>query len=351
VQAKLASRNRYWNLVYERVITWLLLLAMRVGGKLPLWLVRGIGKFIATIYFLAAPKYRRAIAGNLRQVRAAGGAGAERPLWRATLQVYFNYSRIYTDILHFLAAPPERLAALAARLEGAEHLEAALAAGRGAIFVTAHLGNWEVGIAFLGEREATINIVFFPDRFQGVRRALSRFRHKASIREVPVGEGPFAALPLLRALARNEVVAVQGDRDFNQRGILTPFCGAYARLPQGPVLLAMASGAPLIPVFITFHDRRSYAMTIEPPIPLQRTGNRDADVKENVRRVAEVISRWVKRYPEQWYCNSPYFEAPEMVAVGESGQGQQERDPQAAGTPGSAAAPGPGRGAEPSVTN
>jgi KDO2-lipid IV(A) lauroyltransferase len=102
-------------------------------------------------------------------------------------------------------------------------------------------------------------------------------------------------MTLRDALRANEVVAIQGDRVMpGQKGRRMPFLGGHLMLPTGPVKLAMASGAPIIPVFSVRTPRGGVRLFIEEAITV------DQDVDEALARVAAVIAKYVSAYPEQW---------------------------------------------------
>src|SRR5690606_9589470 len=94
------------------------------------------------------------------------------------------------------------------------------------------------------------------------------------------------SLPVLRAFANGRLVALQGDRDFNDRGIELPFFGQPARFPAGPFHLARMTEARLWPSFIAYTPERGFEIELGTPIEVERTADRDGDV----RRAAE---RWV----------------------------------------------------------
>ena len=146
---------------------------------------------------------------------------------------------------------------LVASVEGEAHIDAALAAGHGLIFLTAHFGNWELAGRLVTRRfgrPTHVLVAAEPD--PGVEAFL---RGAGRLRFVTRGH-PVAGVTLLAALRRNEVVAMQGDRGLGTRGDLAvDFFGAPAAFPLGPFVLARAAGAPLVPAFCVLRDDRRYA--------------------------------------------------------------------------------------------
>ena len=206
----------------------------------------------------------------------------------------------------------EQLANRIESIEGRERYLETRQAGRGAILVTAHMGSFEVGVAALLEREKRIHVVFKRDvgRFETIRQGL---RQRLGIVEQPVDEGWGVWVRLRDALRADEVVAIQGDRVMpGQKGSRMPVLGGHVLLPTGPVKLAIASGAPIVPVFSVRTREGKIRLFIEEPIEV--TG---ADVEGAMHQMASVIGRYVAAYPEQWLVLYPAFTEDANAAEGE----------------------------------
>jgi KDO2-lipid IV(A) lauroyltransferase len=180
-------------------------------------------------------------------------------------------------------------------IEGREHYDAARTTRKGAIIATAHMGSFEAGAAAVVERErpGTVHVVFKRDatRFERVRSSL---RDKLGVIEAPVDEGWTLWLRLRDALMRDEVVMVQADRVMpGQKGLRVPFLHGHMELPTGPVKLALASSAPILPVFAVRTPDGRIRIHIEPAIVVE-------DIDAAMSKLAAVIERYVRDYPEQW---------------------------------------------------
>jgi KDO2-lipid IV(A) lauroyltransferase len=124
---------------------------------------------------------------------------------------------------------------------------------------------------------------------------------------------------MMKALRRNEIVCLQGDRNYGRRGVKVEFFGSPVSFPPGPVILAMASKAPLIPIFI-LQEEKGYRFLVEDPVPMQETGNREEDMRENLTRVTSVLEGYLRRYPDQWFNYVSYWKNGTAVR-GEAGSG------------------------------
>jgi KDO2-lipid IV(A) lauroyltransferase len=235
--------------------------------------------------------------------RIFGADADERTLEAFTRAVVANFFDFVIDIGRCARMTREELAARIERIDGHERYVATRASGRGAIILTAHMGSFEVGAAGLLEYEPRLHVVFKrdPGRFEQIRQSLRQ--QLGGIVEQAVDDGWGVWVRLRDALRNNEVVAIQGDRVMpGQKGRRVGFLGGHLMLPTGPVKLAMASGAPIVPVFSVRTPRGGVKLFIEEAIEV----GDDAD--EALGRVAAVMAKYVRAYPEQWLLLHPAFD-------------------------------------------
>ena len=178
------------------------------------------------------------------------------------------------------------------------------------LLLTGHLGNWEIGGLMLAEMRQPIHVVLVPDIFPAVERARRALHERAGISEIRVDRSFAPTLAVLRALKSNAIVAMQGDRDFNNTGIAVPFFGKEAFFPRGPLLMAMSTSATVLPAFIVRVPDGRYRAIVEEPLAIVREGDRETALAENVRRYVAILERYVAANPEQWYCFYPFWEDP-----------------------------------------
>ena len=163
-------------------------------------------------------------------------------------------SRTFTawvDFLHFATRPPEEAARLVEGVIGYSRIVEGRLSGKGVLLLTAHLGNWEVGGLMLAQVNQPIHVVLVPGHLPGSRaRAAPAARALRASRRSAWTAVSCRRSRVLRALGENAIVAMQGDRDFDNTGVAIPFFGREAFFPRGPLRVAMASGATVLPAFI-----------------------------------------------------------------------------------------------------
>lgn len=251
------------------------------------------------VYFLDR-RARRVVLENLTHVLGSQvPAGQLRPIAR---RVFQNSLKNYYELFHFHRLPDEQLQA---RLQvvGLEEMERALARGKGLVLATAHLGSpdafMHVAPLFAYRFTAPAERLQPERLFEYVRR----LRQRRGVRLVPV-DGPL--ISIVRALKRNEVVGVAVDRDITGSGIVIDFFGAPARLPDGPVQLALRTGAALaMGLGIRLPDN-SFLAKIE-PIALERSGDFQWDVRANLAKVVAALEEAIRQHPDQWLMFYPLW--------------------------------------------
>ncbi|HET7226538.1 MAG TPA: hypothetical protein VFK69_12590 [Candidatus Eisenbacteria bacterium] len=254
---------------------------------LPPRLADGLSVAVARAAFVLRLPPRQCLERNLERLMQAPGEGAVRDRAR---EAYDNFALTFTDFLRLGHAGGERLAG-AVEVHGGEHLEAARASGRGVILLSAHLGNWELGAAWLASRGTPVNVVARPHSSR-VERFFAARRRRLGVRMLP-------GRPLWRAAAaalrRHEWVAVMADREATAHldgDVASPRHSACAWASA----LSRRTGALVLPgVIVRLPDRR-YAAYFDKPMEPEALRD-DTHV--------EALRRWVRRFPGQWFAFEP----------------------------------------------
>jgi Kdo2-lipid IVA lauroyltransferase/acyltransferase len=312
MQEKMASRNRLVRAVASATSHVWFPAALAAARVLPRPISSPISRSVGGAYFRLRPKYRRAIAANLSII--LGKPPESQDVLRAAREMVRGHSSAWFDFLQFALRRPQESARLVESVIGFSRIVEGRLAGKGVLLVTAHLGNWEIGGLMLAQVREPIHVVLVPDLFSGVERIRRRLHERAGVIEIPVDRSIAPTLSVLRALEGNSVVAMQGDRDFDNTGVAVRFFGREAYFPRGPLRVAMATGAAVLPAFIVRVPDGRYRAIIEEPLPIQRQGPRDFALKTNLERYVAVLERYVRLYPDQWYCFYPFWDDPSRKA-------------------------------------
>ena len=282
-----------------------------IAPRAPRWFLFAGARLVIRVVMALHRKPRRAIARNLARVLGEPeGSGAVR---RASRRMLHHLAYYWVDLFRFAQLPPERMRAqlTPGSLETLVPLRAARAAGDRIVLITAHLGNWELGAVLAGQAGLPVSILYVPDESGDAERFRSLLRGFGGIDEIPIRpEDRFASLPVLRAFAEGRLVALQGDRDFNDRGLAFPFFGAEARFPAGPFHLARMTGARLWPVFIAYAENNRFEVDLGDPFEVARSDDREGDVRAALAHWVGLLETAVRRWPEQWYTFYDFWPQP-----------------------------------------
>jgi KDO2-lipid IV(A) lauroyltransferase len=246
-----------------------------------------------TLAFWLSPRARAAVRSNLATV-APGREGSAR-------RVFVAQARHYLETFRLARLAPKRLLEMV-EVEGWGHVAAAYARRRGVVLASAHLGPVVLCGQILAARGLDVSVVVEAKRGD-VGRVIDRARGVMGIKTVETT----SAMAIGRALRRGGIVGFLADRAISGVGERVPFFGRTALLPSAHVALALRTGAALVPGF-ALRDGHRLRACIEPEIELERTGDRDRDVREGVRRWVEVLEPWIARAPEQWSVFEPIWE-------------------------------------------
>jgi KDO2-lipid IV(A) lauroyltransferase len=204
-----------------------------------------------------------------------------------------NFGRVVTEFLYLSRLGPGDLSEVV-DIESFEPLKQ-YADGPGAVFATAHLGNWELAGAVLSMLGIDLTVIVYDDPDPRVARLFRERREAKGVRVVPVK----ATAKELTAAVRDTSLGVVADRDFSGRGMAATFFGADVRMPFAYAGLAVSRGMPVVFGVCVKLDDGKYHLMAEEPVYGDRSDPGSS------RKVAEQcihsIEKYVEKYPEQWY--------------------------------------------------
>jgi len=198
-------------------------------------------------------------------------------------------------------------------VRGAEHIQEAVDKGRGILGLISHMGSWECTALSVPMLEFGVPAYAIGKKLgnEQLNKLLFESRGKKGVQTLARGA---SYKTILRVLSENNLVGILIDQDTDVRGVFVDFFGKPAYTPIGAAMLAMDSGAPVLPVFYLKKPDDTYEFIIDEEIPLVKTGNRRRDMEESTRLFHAVIEKYIKKYPTQWvWMHNRWKTTPEMV--------------------------------------
>lgn len=275
--------------------------------NVPIWLEPVVIATWTLLFLLWGPG-RRGVMRNLTAILPGSSAPAN---FFRTYRVFWNFAWTITDNVRFkeFRVSPDW------EFEGREHLERLQAHQGGAIILTAHMGNYDLGAHLFAEvSRRQIVMVRAPETDPQTRR------YEAELHGRTVGESlrvDFStragelAIDLLHALQQGQIIAIQGDRVTpGLSAIPATLFGRQTEVPAGPFALAMTARVPVFPLFIFRLGRRRYRLVVFPPLEVVRTRDRDEALAAAAGRWSHDLEAVVRTAWFQWFTFQPF--SPEL---------------------------------------
>ncbi len=272
---------------------------------LPDGLGRRLFRLLGGAAYHALPGVRDTVARNL--ARVLGVEPSSSAARAATREAFDLYARYWFDTFRVRVMSREEVERLTSVI-GTEHIDAALAARRGCIAVIPHMGNWDVAGHWLATHGYPTAAVAEELRPRRLFELFLRHREALGMRIIGLASDRHVGQELAGLLASNWLVGLVADRDLGRRGIEVQMFGAPRRLPAGPALLSISSGAPLL-VCSTTTTTDGWEVEIGPPLAFASTGDKRADVTALTQQMARAFERTIAAHPTDWHMFQPAWES------------------------------------------
>jgi KDO2-lipid IV(A) lauroyltransferase len=276
----------------EYALAWLLIRGISI---LPRPVARAAGIGLGQLVYLLHGKLRRVGMRNLQLAFPQKSAHERRRILRGE---FTSLGRQLAEVCLFPSYTRENVTKIVV-YDGFENFERAEARGKGVIYLTAHLGGWELSAFSHSIQGHPLHVVMrsmdnpFLDRFITHLRTMHGNR--------AVDKDNFVR-GLLSAMKAGETVGILMDTNMTPpQGVFVDFFGIPACTASGLARIALRTDAAVVPGF-TIWDRelRKYRLRFDPALALIRTGDEEADIVANTALFTKVIEQYVRRYPDQW---------------------------------------------------
>jgi KDO2-lipid IV(A) lauroyltransferase len=254
--------------------------------------------FLSYPVLLVEPNFRTVVLPNINT--AFGGTLSACRKRRIGVRTMRRLFRMIPFCIHY-AHPRNRHKILRdVRFEGLEHLRGALERGRGVIMLQAHFGNFILMTIAFARLDLPYVVVTKDPKNTVLRDRYNKWKREMSVRWIDADTRSRATREIMRGLTANNIVALVADERKKYDGIPVPFFGKEALTTPGPAVLALRTGAPIVPSFIIDHRPNRYTVQILPPLPVTKTGDYKADIYRLTEQINHVIEDYIRRYPDLW---------------------------------------------------
>jgi KDO2-lipid IV(A) lauroyltransferase len=275
---------------------------------------RSIQKFfsvvVGNLFYLLMKETKANVRKNIEGV--ARGRWLNGKIKVLTQKTFQNYGQYLLDYMVMHRLRPSNKEKWVEEEVGGNYMIEALRGGKGVICITPHLGNWEIGGLLFSFKGGNLNVLTLDERDLNTKSFREGMRRSRGIKNLyidPKDDSPMAILDVVKALRRNEIVALLGDRVESQKTMDFDFFGKKTPFPIGVAILAMATGAPVLPVFVVMERSRKYRGIIEAPIHFESPSREDREeiIRKGMERLLKKFEGYIEKYPDQWYNFYSYW--------------------------------------------
>jgi phosphatidylinositol dimannoside acyltransferase len=296
----------------DRVAT----LTMRGAEWMGMHLPRDVGlagaRAFMRLELRRSPAQRAIVAGNLSRV--LGHPADSEIVALATSEAFDLYARYWYETFALRSMPAEEVNRRHT-VTGVEHIDAAIGAGRGVVMGLPHMGNWDAAGHWLAINGYRMTAVAEELKPKAVFDLFYRHRRALGMDIVPLSEGKRVGERLVMVLSENRILTLLADRNLSGRGVDVEMFGEARKLPSGPAMLSLMTGAPLLPSTV-YTTAEGWHTHIDPPVEIERTDNLRADIATVTRILAACFERYISAKPADWHMFQPAWESQSATAVG-----------------------------------
>ena len=272
----------------------ILRIVLRIATALPQTAARKIGRAFGVLWFHVLRLRRRQVEDSL--ALALDLEPGSRELEHLARANFVHYSLLFIELLRLRRLLHGDIETTV-RFVNLDHLDAALEAGKGALVLTAHLGNYDLLAMAVARKGYPVTIVSKPLRNKAVEgvwmeeRSASGLKvclHRNTLREI------------LTALKSNGVVGFVLDQHARLDGVRVDFFGRPASTLRSLAVLAERTGVPVVPIFASRGADGTHLVEVQPALEYEDTGDAEESILHNTQRYTSIIEEAIRRHPDQW---------------------------------------------------
>jgi KDO2-lipid IV(A) lauroyltransferase len=262
----------------------------------PYWAARLLGHVLIFIGFRFVIKQKKIARESLNI--AFCGKLSEKEIRRIIKDCFENVGWCILELIYFMEHPwmiKERVS-----FTGLEHLTKAFEQGKGVIAVSAHFGNFPLMLLRFAQEHKT-NAIIRPARDADLESYFLKKRSELGLNTIYALPRKECVATSIRVLRNNEMLFIPLDQNFGSGGgVFVEFFGQQAATATGPVVFALRTGAPILPMFIVREQGDRHRIIIEPPLELEKFEDDQQTLRVNITKITDLIEKYVRRYPHEW---------------------------------------------------
>jgi KDO2-lipid IV(A) lauroyltransferase len=309
---KVSSQNLKYSLS-DHLATGVLTFSVFLFRWIPLKGVVFLSKILGMLTFYLYKKYRERVLGNLSL--AFGNEKDAKEIRGLAREIFYHFCLTPLETIYLGAngIPFDRFL-LKIKIEGREHLDAALARGKGVIALGAHLGSFTLLGSRLAVEGYPFNLIVNVGRYPRVWGRLADYQKVVGQQTIPLKPVSASIKKSLNCLHRNEILYIVADEQQRRGGLPVPFFGQIAYTPPGAAIFSLKTGAPILPMFVLREHEVNRTLVIKSPLQFERSEDEQEDIERLTRQFTKVIEETVRQYPSQWAWLNRRWKLPRLTS-------------------------------------
>ncbi len=269
-----------------------------------------IAMFLSDLQCFFSPRDRRAVKNNLKAV-----LNLDDDVSVLAKEVFRNFGKYLVEFFRMARNIDEQFIKQNVKLNNFDIVDKILQKGKGAIFLSAHIGNWELGAVLLSMLGYPLVAIALPHKERPVNELFNKQRESKGVKVVQTNS---AVRTSIEALRSNKCIAVLADRDFTANGEVLNFLGRETLIPKGAAIFSSKTGAPIIPVFLIRNEDNTFTFVAEEPIYPTKESEDEVDreaLLTIMKKYTTVIEKKIREYPTQWLMFRPFWVREKILAT------------------------------------
>lgn len=263
---------------------------------LPRRLAIKFGEYLGDILYFCWGSRRKIAIENLRAAVSRNALTISETPEKVIRQNFRNLGKSFAEVVKIYFGLGDRIIRNV-KIRGVEYFDRASMKGKGVLLITGHCGNWELNALAAAANVTRLNIVARPIDNPYLNGLVERTRSKYS-NKVIYKKG--ALKKILSALSKNETVAILMDQSVvSAEGVVADFLGKKDYTMKTPAVIAMKTGAPVVPAFIR-RDGDSHIIEAGEEVDLDRSEVNEKTVYENTVKLSRCVEEYIKHNPAEW---------------------------------------------------
>ncbi len=294
-------------MIEETVLYLLYRFGIFLALTLPLKISYKLACVIADIYYGFSYKDRIAVIKNINMV--LGKTASDKESRRVARRVFQNFAKYLVDFFRFSKVDEDYIKKFI-KVEGLGNLDEALSKGKGAVLLSAHIGNWELGASVLSLVGYPTAAVVLSHKHKKINDFFLEQRKVCKVQPIQIGISLKACYKLLKD---NKLLALLGDRDFTRNGLLCEFFGQNTMIPKGPAVFSYRIGSAIVPSFMIREPDDTFKLVFEKPIYPDPSMGEELAIVTLTGKCTSIIESYIRRYPAQWYAFKYIWDKDELL--------------------------------------